>query len=392
MYTASADYVNPLSDSTKLEYGVRSTYKPSNQSLDVSEFNYSSDNYISDAFLTSHYKINDLVNAAYVNYTTRFKGIDYSLGLRFEDSYYQGILTNKNDSSFLYQYPSQLNNVMNALFPSLFISKKFNPKQELQFNVSRKLNRPGFRQLMPFIMASDPKNYTIGNPNLTPEFITMGELNFNQILNKGNLFFTLFFRNTQNPLTNYTSPSPADPTILVSTTINGKQSNTFGMDNTFKYTLFKGFEATLNMNLFYTYINANYNNVSTSNQGFNYTGKLNFAYHLPKNFTLQLSGSYESPKIIPQGTTKELYFADCGISKEFHKFIVITASVSDIFDTKGHGINYVTDQYLEDTWNRRESRYFKLTAMIRFGKVDASLFKKKSQRPQQDDSEEGGYF
>jgi iron complex outermembrane receptor protein len=390
-YVFAADYVNPINDSTKLELGVRSTDKPSNQSLDVSNYNYSAGEYLSDSYLTSHYKINDLVNAAYINYTTRFKGLDYALGLRFEDSYYKGTVTNKNDSSFLYQYPSSINNLMNALFPSLFISKKFNPKQEIQFNVSRKINRPGFRQLMPFIMASDPKNYTIGNPNLTPEFITMAELNFNQSLNKGNLFFTLFFRNTQNPLTNYSAPSSADSSILINTTINGKQSNTFGMDNTFKYTLFKGFEATFNMNLFYIFINANYNNINASNQGFNYTTKLNLTYHLPQNFALQLSGSYESPKVIPQGKTKEMYFADCGISKEIHKFITLTVSVSDIFNTKGRGFNYVTDQYLQDTWGRRESRYIKFTAMIRFGKADASLFRKRPQSQQQDDSE-GGFF
>ena len=386
-YTATTDFVNPINDSTKLELGVRSNYKPSAQSLDVSEYNYSSTEYISDVYLTSHYKINDLVSAAYINYTTRFKGLNYALGLRFEDSYYKGTVTNKNDSSFLYNYPTGLNNLMNSLFPSLFISKKLTDKREIQFNVSRKINRPGFRQLMPFIMASDPKDYTMGNPNLTPEFITMGELNFNQLLNKGNLFFTLFFRNTQNPLTNYNYPSPTDPSILINTTINGKQSNTFGMDNTFKYTLFKGFEATFNMNLFYTSIDASYNNVNNSNQGFNYTTKLNLVYHLPKNFTLQLSGSYESPKIIPQGTAKEIYFADCGIGKEIHKFITLTASVSDIFNTKGRGLNYVTDQYLQDSWTRRKSRYVKFTAMIRFGKVDASMFKKRQQPQQQEDSD-----
>ncbi len=163
------------------------------------------------------------------------------------------------------------------------------------------------------------------------------------------------------------------------------------MDNTFKYTLFKGFEATLNMNLFYTFINASYNNTNFNNQGFYYTGKLNLVYHLPKDFSIQVSGSYESPKIIPQGTAKEMYFADCGLSKDIHKFITLTASVSDVFDTKGRGTHYITDQYIQDTWGRREGRYIKFTAMIRFGKVDASLFKKRPSQQKQDDSD-NGYF
>jgi len=389
MYTFQADYTNPITDSTKIEMGVRSSYRPANQGLDVQTLNYSTGYYTADTFLTAHYRIKDLVNAAYVNYTTRWKHLDFMLGLRFEDSYYQGVLTDKN-TSFEYQYPSTLNNVMNALFPSIFISKKFNDRQELQFNVSRKINRPNYRQLMPFIMFSDKNNYLIGNPSLTPEFITMAELNFNQRLDKGNLFFTLFYRNTQNPLTPYSYQSPGDPTVLITTTVNGNQSNTVGMDNTFKYELFKGFEATLNMNLFYTAIDASYNNTNFSNQGFNYTGKLNFMYHLPWSLTAQLSGNYESPKVIPQGTTSAVYFADCGLSKDYHKFLVFTLSLSDIFDTKSRGSHLITDEYTQDMLMRRETRYLKFTATLRFGKADASLFKRKPTQ-QQGDSD-GGFF
>jgi iron complex outermembrane receptor protein len=389
MYMFSADYTNPLNDSTKLELGVRSNYRPSVQSLDVSQYDYTTGAFIADHYLTNHYKIEDFVNAAYINYSARFKGLNYSAGLRFEDSYYKGTLTDKQDSSFLYHYPSGPNNVMNALFPSLYISKKFNDKQEWQLNVSRKINRPNFRQLMPFIMAIDPKNYMIGNPQLTPEFITMAELNFNQLLAKGNLLFSLFYRNTQNPLTSYNTPYAPNSDILLNTFINGKQSNTVGMDNTFKYTLLKGFDATFNMNLFYTVIQANYNNMSVSNKGFNYNTKLNLQYRLPKGFAVQLSGSYESPKVIPQGKSKEFYFADCGLSKDLYKFLSLTLSVSDIFDTKGRGMLYITDQYTQDSWGRRESRYIKFTARIRFGKADATLFKKR--QPQQDD-QDGGYF
>ena len=377
MYTLQVDYVNPINDSNKIELGARSNYRPSDQLMDVSNYNYSFDTYTVNQYLTNHYQIDDLVNAGYVNYSTRHKKINYMLGLRFEDSYYKGTILNKNDSSFHYTYPSGFDNLLNSLFPSIFISKKLSDTKELQFNVSRKINRPNFRQLMPFIMSSDQKNYSIGNPGLTPEFITMAEINYNQVLTKGNMLLTLFFRNTQNPLTPYNHALATDSSVVVSTFINGKQSNTFGMDNTFKYALFKGLDATWNMNLYYTIIDASYNNTTISNQGFYYNTKLNLIYHLPKNFSVQLSGSYESPKIIPQGKTKEVYYADCGISKEIKKFITLTFSVSDIFDTKGQGSLVTTDQYIQNYWSRRETRYVKFTVMIRFGKADASVFKRK---------------
>jgi len=236
-------------------------------------------------------------------------------------------------------------------------------------------------------MSSDRKNFIIGNPALKPEFITSAELNYNRQLKKGNMLLTLFYRNTENPLTQYNYTSPTDSSIIISTHINGKQSNTFGMDNTFKYTLVKGLEATLNMNLFYTFIDASYNNYIISNEGFYFNSKLNLIYRLPQSFTLQLSGSYESPRIIPQGKGKEVFYGDCGVSKEIRKILTLTLSVSDILDTKGQG-NYIsTAQYNQDYWSRRETRYVKFTALLRFGKADATIFKRRTQSQSDSDGD-----
>ncbi|MES2287739.1 MAG: outer membrane beta-barrel family protein [Bacteroidota bacterium] len=388
-YTFQADYINPINDSTNLELGVRSNYKETTVFFDARYFSYYSHRDTIDPYLTNYYKVKDIVNAAYINYSHRFKKVSYMMGLRFEQSYYKGTFLDNSNSSFQYSYPDNLNNLIKALFPSVFISKKLNQKQTLQFNISRKIGRPDMRQLSPNISSSDRKNYSIGNPQLTPEFLTLAEVNFNQYFNKGNALISLFYRNTQNPLTNYSYQFPSDSSILVNTTINGKQSNTVGMDNTLKYTLMKGLEATLNMNLLYTIIDASYNNTNFSNNGFYYNLKLKLNYRLPKNVSIQLSGNYESPKIIPQGKEKENYFIDCGISKEVAKFMTFTFSVSDIFDTKGKGNFMTTDTYIQNYWSRRETRYVKFTAMIRFGKADTAILKKRSQTQQNET--EGGF-
>ena len=68
--------------------------------------------------------------------------------------------------------------------------------------------------------------------------------------------------------------------------------------------------------------------------------------------------------------------------------MTFTLSVNDIFDTKGKGTYLVTDQYIQDYWSRRETRYVKFTTTIRFGKADALPFKKR-QQSQQNDSDNG---
>jgi hypothetical protein len=376
--TFQLDYTNPLSDSTKLELGVRSAVKPSTQHLDVMSQDDVTRNWKTDTFLTNHYDIVEMINAAYVNYITRWKGFEVMPGIRFESSFFRGILTDKNDRTFQYLYPDRANNIINALFPSFFIGKKLKGNRELQLNVSRKLNRQNFRQLMPFIRYSDKSNYQIGNPNLTPEFLTISELNYRQLFDKGNLLFTVFYRHTQNPLSQITYADPGNPSLFITTFINGNQSHTAGIDNTLKYELFKSFETTFNINAFYTEVDASFGNSTYSNKGFNYTAKLNLNYRLPGGFNFQGSGNYESPRIIPQGTTNEIYFIDMGISKEYKKWLTFTLSVSDLFNTKARGSYLENVGYIQDLYKREEPRFVKLNVMMRFGNSETTFFRKKS--------------
>lgn len=388
MYTFQSDFVNPLTDSSKIEMGIRSNYKITHQILDVSNYSYASDSYNANAAQTTDYLIHDMVNAVYINYANRWKTINYMGGLRFEQSYYKGDLQNKN-FSFEYNYPSSLNTIKNALFPSVFFGKKIG-KNEFQLNMSRKLSRPNFFQMMPFIMFSDKQNYRIGNPNLTPEFTNIAEFNFNRTIGRGSILSTLFNRYTERPITNYSYRYAADSSILINTFINGKHSNNLGIDNTIKYTLFKGFEVTWNINTFYTWIDAEYNSTTFNNKGFNYTSKLNLRYSLPLDITVQVNGNYESPKVIPQGMGMQQYFMDFSVNKDLFKRWSFTFNISDVFNTKRNGSHFETPDYIQDLSRRRESRYFKFTIIYRFGKADSSIFKRKSNKNQQGGQDGGG--
>jgi hypothetical protein len=179
------DFINPLSDSSKLEWGVKSNYAFSTSYLNVNDYNYVSSEYLADTFLTNSYKINNIINAAYVNYSGYVGGLGYQTGVRFEQTNFKSELLNKG-LSYEYIYPDGFQNLAKALFPSLYLSKRFNDRNELQLNFSRKINRPDRRQIMPFIMFSDKLNYQIGNPSLAPEFINLGETNYNKIWDGGN--------------------------------------------------------------------------------------------------------------------------------------------------------------------------------------------------------------
>ncbi len=377
--TFQIDFSNPLNDSTKIELGIKSIYKRSRTTNETSNYSYLASNYIYDSLLTNDYLIDDLVNAAYVNYITRIKKINVQAGLRFEQSYYKGNLLNKPDQSFYYSYPSTASNILKSIFPGVYISRKMGEASEVQLNFSRKIERPNFFQLMPFIFFADRYNYRIGNPSLSPEFVNMAEFNYNYVKKKTNYLTSVYFKYTENAITSFAFPSPNDQSILVNSFVNGDNSYSYGWENTIKFTVLKNLNITANITSYY--LNIKYTSAqgnSLQNGGYSWESKLTLSYKLPWDITFQTNGNYEAPKPLAQGNTTEMYFFDLSINKSFKQRLTFNLSLNDVMNTKQKGTHYDTPDYVQDLMRRRESRFLKFAVTYIFGKPDASFFKRKS--------------
>ena len=380
-FVLQLDYTNPINETKKFEAGIKSYFKNSISINDTKNAKITADNYIYDSVMSNHYIIDDMINAAYINYNSKtILGISYQAGLRFEQSYYKGTIKNKNQS-FSYNYPSMAEDLLKSIFPGIYFSKKLVKNQEVQVNFSRKIQRPNFFQLMPFIMFADKQNYRIGNPQLKPEFKNIAEINYNNIFSNGSYLGSCYFRYEEQPITDVAYPSLSDPTVLVNTTVNGKNSIRYGLEHTFKYTLFKNLDATINLNAFYIYLNGIVvpTEPEVTTKGYAYNTKATLSYRFPKQLTLQVNGNYESPRILLLGYSLPIYSMDVSINKMVGTKWVINATLSDAFNTRRMGTNFQTPYYIQELSRRRESRYVRLTLTYIFGKMDASIFKRAKQ-------------
>lgn len=372
--TFQFDYVDPLTEKTKLEWGLRSNYRQNSSDLDV-RIKQGAADFMPDTSLTNYFVVDDIINAAYINMSSAFGKWNYQAGLRFEQTYFVADITNKGQN-FSYIYPDGLDNLGKALFPSVFLSRKYGENREFQANFSRKVNRPGFFQMMPFIMFADAQSFRIGNPALAPEFFNIAEINYSQIFKKGNYLGSLYFRQTQDVITNYVYVLPTDSSILVSSFINGNNQYSYGTEHTVKYSPIKTFDLTLNANVFYTDIEGGDAIGNLNNQGFSWNTKLIASYRLPKAWTLQLNGEYEAPRIIPQGRTNHVYGADFSVNKALTKSWTLNLSLVDMFNTRRFGALYNTPFFTQEFIRRRDTRFLRFTVSYRFGEFDASLLKR----------------
>ena len=386
-WTWQLDVTDPYADNRKLEWGFKSNYELDNSTMDVTYGNDTLPGLLRDTILSNAYRIGTLINAAYVNWSTKLTAHwSMQAGLRVEQNSMEAKRTDK-ELDFSYDYPSGLDDLGRILFPAVYLSRKWDApegdlQRELQVNISRKVNRPNFYQLMPFIMSTDARSYRIGNPVLSPEFSTIVEVNhLLPFSEKGNWLSSIYGRFTDDVITSYTAPLESDPNILVTTYVNGKQNQGFGWENTVKLTLWEGSEITLNGNMQWVKIGLTQGGINYTNNGVNFDGKVNLSQKLPKDLTVQVNADYDGPRIIPQGHTLERYSMDVTLRKQFSKRFFVTASANNIFDSRGWGSMYETPSFQQEGFRSWGGREFRINASWRFGKQDTQLFRKRSTGP-----------
>lgn len=393
-WTAKVDFTNPINENTKIETGLRSyinNYESVFNTFSVANGGESK------LPLSNHYKYREQVHAAYFTYTGRVESFGYQLGLRGEYSKFDGTLVD-SAKKFGYKYPSAIKNIWDALFPSIFLSKKVGERDEIQLNYSRRIRRPGFWQLNPFIDINDPLNIQQGNPALQPEFRNSFEFNYSKNYgNNNNFLAVIYYRNTQGDITRYSDTltadqyeqlknSGVDPDAILNTYINSKSNNRLGLELTLQQKIADGFDITPSASFSYRKVNADVNDLNLSNEGFNWDAKLTANYKVKteketsvfNNLSFQLSGRYNSPRVIPQGKALERYSADFAMRKDLFKDKKgsLVFSINDILNTNRHGVIYDTPSFYQESYRRWSVRSFRLTFSYKFGDANFQLFKK----------------
>ncbi len=414
-HTFQIDYENPLTDDKKFEAGGRAAIRDFNNKLDQYRFNSLTGQYQLVPLISSRYKYTDAVYAAYTTYSFRVNKWSYQLGLRAESSNYTGTLLNSkgaDSASFSVKFPL-------SLFPSAFITYKIDEKQDFQINYSRRVNRPNFFQLMPFPDYSDPQNINMGNAGLKPEFTNSFEMSWNNAYKKGaNFLATAFFKHSTNLITRYVYRDanalvPGDSAFF-STFINANSARSFGLELTNKMSVTSWWEMTVNLNIFNSRINATVpGQPDLVQEQWSWFTKMNNTFKVGKGLSIQLSGDYQARTVLPQssgggggrggggggmmfgggpqsgaqGYNLPRYGFDLAIRKEFTwkngRSGNLTLSMNDIFRTQLFQSYSESSFFNQTNQRRRDPQVLRLNFSYRFGKFDASLFKRKNTKADQ---------
>jgi len=265
----------------------------------------------------------------------KFKKLEYALGLRMEQ-FSSDALQKSNNNRFLQDYT--------RLFPSAQINYLISEeKQTFGINYTRRINRPGFFDLNPFVSYDDPLNLRTGNPALRPEIADLLELNYHQEWKRINLDLTIFQRTTTDAIQSIASFINGNTTLQTSVNI-GKQKNK-GIEAQFVYRPFKDFKTTNTFTLAQNSFEDN-ENIISYNQQTNWSLKLRQQWQLKNNWKIELTEVYRAPSYQIQLKRQRQYYMHFTLSKKFNnKKGSLSLSVSDIFNTRDYAESILTNNF-----------------------------------------------
>lgn len=375
--TLRIDYVQPFEHS-KLEMGLKSTLKEMSNDYIAGQLN--NNLIIPDAALSNEFIYTENVYAAYAQFGGELGKFKFQSGLRGEYADINSELVTTNEI-----YPRNYY----SLYPSVFILQKLNDNNEINLNYSRRVNRPHSRQLNPFGNSSDPYNVRKGNPDLNPEYVNAIEAGYTKYIKKSMLNATIYYRYVTDVIENVNIIDDFGVSTITYQNIGSRES--YGGELTFSGQFYKWW----NMNAGFNFYQLNYSSgesIELSNAGFTWNFKASNNFRINPNLSAQLSGSYDAPRVIPQGSMDSRFALDAGIKQDiFKKKASINLQVRDIFNTRkfayeayGSNYNLVTERF-------PTTRVIQLSLSYKFGKM--STDKKRDKRPGMENSgDENGDF
>lgn len=281
--TAKVDYETPFLKG-KLGVGGKYAYVETDNTFDF--FNVVNGLDEKDLNVSNRFKYLEQTTAAYFNYQGKFGKLHIQAGLRMEHTDYDGTLISENT-----QNGNTVKNNYTEWFPSGALTYTFNPKMGLNLTYSRRIDRPSYQDLNPFEFKLDELTYSKGNPRLRPQFTNSFELapTYN-----GYPVISLGYSRTKDVFTQVLDTANYKATFITQENIADQTNYTLTVNA--PTPIAKWWEGFVSITGIHSEFSAKFREGYVINQAFN---TLNvFAeqtIRLPKDFSIQLSGWYNSP-------------------------------------------------------------------------------------------------
>jgi ferric enterobactin receptor len=310
------DYTEPFGEKVRLETGGRIQFRKITSNSPVYSYDAGTGLYPYNPSQSDSLIYDRHVYAGYVSMTfPAFHFLDIKTGLRFERT--------ETDANFSEAQGTTIPGY-NSWVPSIILSHSFPKDQTLKLSYSKRIQRPDYRSLNPYVNASDPKNLTRGNPFLQPEIANNFELTYSKSFEEGSAInIVAFYRRSDHDIQPYiqlySSFDLGDSVytdVSVNTPMNVGSENNYGMNFFGSAPLGKKLTLRSNISVFDRYITTGTLGGPPINS-FNYRFNLNAAWQVAPSFVMEFFGNFNSARNEIQGRYPSFTSYNLAARKQF---------------------------------------------------------------------------
>jgi iron complex outermembrane receptor protein len=388
--TVNLDYVNPLSESTKLEVGLEGRLFETNIEYDSTGETFNANGVLRPTPSTDFNYQRDIYSA-YTTFGKNYEKWSYQLGARVE------MVDVKADTNTVRSFTNDYVQV----YPSAFITYTPTEKNQYQVSYSRRVDRPGIDQVNPIREWSTPRISSFGNSMLEPQFTSSIELNYTRNLKSGSITSGVFYRAISNEINRALFIDRTDLNKVILSFDNFENTAAYGVEVSSNYKPAKWWSFNASFDLYNqtqkgiaerlgTSINPTVNDIivetfEVDNVAWNLRMFNNFK--VTKDLSLSAFGFYRGKARTLQFNVKPMYFVNLGARYTlFDGKGTFSFNYNDIFNTMKFGFEGELPyaQVGEFNW---ESQTVYVGLSYRFG---GGKYRAKSRKNRDDNEKSGG--
>lgn len=336
IYTAQID-VSQKMGNTDLEAGVK--YSNSDTQNNIRYDTLSAGNqFVFDPSRSNVFSYKEKIWAGYLAYRQKIGGFQINAGLRFE---------NTNSISNAITADSVVSRNYLKWLPSLSTSYTFNTSSELSLSYSRRITRPVFSQLNPFRFYFSPLNYWIGNPYLLPSFTRQIKATYRY----KNWVTSFTIGKEKDVMTRYPLYNP-ETNVLEYLGTNLPYRNFATLETSFPVRITKWWNITSQIAGYYNYEFRPYLDEVFALNIYNYEVRINQVFSLPKGFTVNVYGAYESKTGNSLYSIKSRYTVDVSVQKTwFDNKLNTKIGFNNLFDSYDQRLEFRHKQIMDNRFS-----------------------------------------
>ncbi|RWZ90844.1 MAG: TonB-dependent receptor [Hydrotalea sp. AMD] len=317
VHVLTVDYTQPITSKIKFGTGGRVTLTDINSTASILSLNNNTGNYYFDSTQSNHLNYHQQVYAVYSELSFPVGTLfDAKVGGRYErteiNDYYSNAISQVKTPGY------------NTFVPSVYFIRKLTGNSTLKISYSKRIERPSYQDLNPFVNTSDPKNISTGNPYLQPQIGNRYELSYNkQINNIGSFMVAAFYRTSNHDIQPYVVFYP-DYTVgdSVFTNVSVSTRQNIGLEKNIGINLFSSIDVSNALNLrtnmfFYERNTINALDPGYNSNSFNYHINLNASYQFKHDVAAEVFGNFRSARNEVQGRYPSFTTYSFAVRKQF---------------------------------------------------------------------------